>query len=176
MNALKQTNCTATRVFVALGSNLGNPLQQIDKAALALGAHEHITRIAMSKVYQSTPHGVKDQPDYLNSVLEIRTTLTPEALLQVLQSIEDEHGRTREIRWGARTLDLDIILFDTRVIETATLTIPHPRAHEREFVVQPLFDLDSELVIPGQGKVSDLRKHLPIETLKEIRNVKTYNG
>ncbi|MGY0398813.1 MAG: 2-amino-4-hydroxy-6-hydroxymethyldihydropteridine diphosphokinase [Ostreibacterium sp.] len=175
MNIKKSMAVSGTRAFIALGANLGNPIQQLDRAVLALGAKSGIIRIAMSKIYRSQPHGPKDQPDYLNAVLEVRTILSPKTLLSVLHDIEDSQGRIRQARWAARTIDLDLILFGDTIENSPSLTLPHPCAHEREFVIQPLIDLDKTLFIPKHGAVLELVKKLPVDTLEEIRNVKTYH-
>lgn len=164
-----------TRAFIAMGANLGNPLQQLDTAAMVLSAHERIACIAMSPLYKSIPHGVKNQPDFTNSVLEINTTLLPRELLCVLQHIETAQGRERNVRWGARTLDLDIILYGDVSLSSKTLTIPHPRAYQREFVIKPLFDLDHALILPGHGRVADIMLTLPLDNLTEIRHGITYH-
>ena len=162
------------RVFLALGANLGEPLVQIDAAVLALSEQSQINCIAMSPVYLSKPHGSQDQPDYMNAVMEIRTSLTPNKTLELLHKIENYLGRKRKIRWGARTLDLDIVLFGHVQMASEQLTIPHPRAHQREFVVKPLFDLDKDLSIPPHGKLSVLLQQLPVDTLEIVRDVKTH--
>lgn len=161
------------RAFIALGANLGEPLAQLDSATAAINQHPQIVCLRMSRVYGSKPHGPQDQPDFTNAVLEINTTLSAEQLLDVLQEIEQQHGRVRHEHWGARTLDLDILLFGNQIIATPRLTIPHPRAGEREFVIQPLADLDDKLNIPNQGNVGQLLQQLPIETMEIIRDVTT---
>lgn len=167
---------TGLRAFIALGANLGNPLQQLDTASSTLGEHPDITRIAMSKVYQSVPHGDTNQPDFFNAVLAIRTTLSARELLAVMHDIEHRQGRERKQRWGARTLDLDLILYGHDRINSKVLTLPHPRAHLREFVVKPLYDLDKSLIIPEQGGVADLLQALPLDNLTEIRDVTAYHN
>lgn len=162
------------RAFIALGANLGKPLAQLDSAVLALDQHDKVNCIAMSKVYVSKPHGVLDQPNFTNAVAEIYTTLSAEALLTLLQTLEARHGRQRISRWGARTLDLDLILYANHVINTPRLSVPHPRAHEREFVLQPLLDLDSTLSLPQQGSVQQLLQQLPNKSMEIIRDVTTY--
>ncbi len=172
--AMKDSDKThSVRAFIALGANLGEPLKQLDSAVASLNEQQGVTCIAMSKVYVSKPWGKTDQPDFTNAVLEIRTTLSAEQLLDILQKIELEHGRERKEHWGARTLDLDIILFGDEIINTERLTVPHPRAIEREFVIKPLADLDDNLVI-GQHSIKDLLNTLPIETMEVIRDVTTY--
>ncbi len=164
-----------TRAYIALGANLGEPLKQLDIAAQALDTQAGIRTIAMSPVYQSVPHGDIEQPDYFNAVLGVDTGLTPAELLAIMQAIETENGRQRTVRWGARTLDLDLILYGDLTQDDAELTIPHPRAHQREFVVKPLYDLDKALHIPEQGRVADLLATLPLDNLVEVRHGTTYH-
>lgn len=172
--ATSVANLQGVRAFVALGANLGEPLAQLDSAVAAIDQHPQIDCLSMSRVYLSKPQGPQDQPDFTNAVLEIHTRLSAEQLLDVLQQIEDNHGRERHQRWGARTLDLDIIVFANQCIHSPRLIIPHPRAYEREFVIQPLADLDENLVIPGQGNVGELLQQLPITTMEIIRDVTTH--
>lgn len=165
-------------VFVALGANVGQPLQQLDAASQAIDEHPQIHCMAMSKVYRSQPHGDVIQDDFLNAVLKITTTLSAEALLNELQRIEIEQGRDRSgnaQHWGPRMIDLDIILFADKMIKTPRLTVPHPLAHEREFVLLPLLDLDKNLTIAEKGNVRDLVQQLPTQTMEVIRDVTTYN-
>ncbi len=170
------------RVFIALGANLGNPVQQINSAVESIAAHPKINVTAMSKIYRSKPHGPQEQNDFINAVIEVRTSLPPLALLSELQKIEHQHGRQHDHqhdkgipRWGPRLLDLDIILYDDITMTSNTLTLPHPYAHQREFVIQPLCDLDDTLILPMYGKVSELLQHLPTDTLKEISHEQTFN-
>jgi 2-amino-4-hydroxy-6-hydroxymethyldihydropteridine diphosphokinase len=140
------------RAFIALGSNLG-------VGAYALnGALADINQLPDTRVLQVSPWyrsqaigGPADQPDYLNAVCEIDTALEPNSLLQALQHIEHCFGRERQVRWGPRTLDLDIICYDDLVSEDPELTLPHPRAHQRAFVIQPLADLAPTLCLQGQS-------------------------
>ncbi len=161
--------------FIALGANLGEPLAQLDAAVQQLNNNGDINCLAMSRVYQSRPHGPQDQADFFNAVVAIRTTLPPLDLLAVMQSIEDDLGRVRKRHWGERCIDLDLILYNDLILQTPTLTIPHPLAHAREFVVKPLYDLDSTLGIPGHGHVADLLLQLPTQHLTEVRSGTTYN-
>jgi len=112
-------------------------------------------------LFQSPPMGPQDQPDYLNAVALLETELGPERLLDGLQAIEDQHGRLRSRHWGERTLDLDILLYGDRQINTARLTVPHIGLAEREFVLYPLEKIQPELVVPGKGKLTDLIKACP---------------
>lgn len=147
-------------VFIALGSNLSDPLGQVQQAIAALKQLPQSHLIAVARFYRSHPLGPQDQPDYLNTVIELTTTLTAESLLDHLQAIERQHGRVRKAqRWGPRTLDLDILLFGQQIIHTERLTIPHYDMYNRQFVLYPLFDLSPHLVFPdGQTLVSRLNQ------------------
>lgn len=146
-----QLNERFEQVFVGLGSNLEDPIAQLDAGVGWLQSEAHISLLAVSGYYLSRPIGGPDnQPDFVNAVAEISTRLTPEALLRALQNIELRQHRIREEHWGPRTLDLDILLYGDAVISQPELTIPHPRMTERAFVLQPLADLAPELVIAGR--------------------------
>lgn len=138
-----------TRVFVALGSNLAQPLQQV-RAALTALDNVPLTRVSKcSSFYRSRPLGPQDQPDYLNAVVALETDLSAEQLLDHTQAIELEQGRERKAhRWGPRTLDLDILLFGDAVIDTARLTVPHYDMKNREFMLYPLAEIAPDLVFP----------------------------
>ena len=136
------------RAYVSLGSNLGDSLQTLREAAAALGGLG--TVVAASPVYETDPVGLKDQPAFLNAVVELDTTLEPLPLLDALLAIETDSGRERGIRFGPRTLDLDLIWYDGRRLESDRLTLPHPRAHEREFVLRPLCDIAPDLPLAGR--------------------------
>lgn len=142
------------RAVIALGANLGDPLATLREAVAAVSGLGAI--VAVSSVYDTDPIGGPDQPVYCNAVLLLETDLRPEALLSALQGIEHDHGRTRDVRWGARTLDLDIIDVDGRVSDDPQLTLPHPRAHERGFVLLPWLEIDPLAVIAGAGPVRTL--------------------
>ncbi len=149
--------------YVALGSNLGDSDKHIMDGLQALANHSNINFLNTSLFYQSKPHGPQDQPDYINAAVEFETILKPEALLDELQKIENENGRVREgvERWGARTLDLDLLFYGDETINTKRLTVPHPRICERAFVLYPLRDLllvtTTEQAIENQKdlKISD---------------------
>jgi 2-amino-4-hydroxy-6-hydroxymethyldihydropteridine diphosphokinase len=142
-----------TRAYVGLGSNLGNPAATLRAAAERLGA---LGRVAgASQIYETEPVGREQQPRFRNAVLALDTELEPLALLDGLQAIEAAFGRVRTIRWGPRTLDLDLIWQDAESIESPRLTLPHPRAHEREFVLRPLAELAPELRL-GDSTVRQL--------------------
>lgn len=144
-------------VYIGIGSNLQRPVQQVQDAIASLSRHPSFELQACSSFYLSAPIGLVDQPEFINAVCRLRTRLAPEKVLQQLQQIEDQAGRIRKgERWGPRTLDLDLLLYDDLELETATLVIPHPRMHERAFVLYPLQELASELEIPGRGPVREL--------------------
>lgn len=142
--------------FIGLGSNLDSPCSQLQRAANALREHSAIQSLTLSPLYQSKAVGPGKQDDYLNAVACFTTSLPPHSLLALLQSIENNHDRKREIRWGARTLDLDILLYDALEIDDATLTIPHPRMQDRSFVLLPLYDLAPDLILPNGQALSML--------------------
>lgn len=144
-------------VYIGLGSNLDNPLQQIRDALSGLRLMAVNGQIDVSPIYLTAPMGPQDQPDYYNGVAGFETTLDPQQLLRQLQAIENQHLRQRsDEQWGARTLDLDLLLYAGRLIHTPDLKVPHPRISERAFVLKPLSDIAMELDIPGQGKVKRL--------------------
>lgn len=143
--------------YIALGSNLGDPFAQANQAIRALQQLPQSKVIDVSPFYRSKPLGPQDQNDYLNAVIKMHTTLSPIALLDQLQAIEQSQGRVRkENRWGARTLDLDILLYDDLVIDSERLTIPHYHMKLREFVLYPLFDIEPQLILPDNEKLLDL--------------------
>jgi 2-amino-4-hydroxy-6-hydroxymethyldihydropteridine diphosphokinase len=137
------------RAYISLGSNLGDSLQTLRRAAVALGGLGAI--VAASPVYETDPVGLREQPAFLNAVVELDTTLEPLPLLDALLAIEADSGRERGIRFGPRTLDLDLIWYEGAVSDDARLTLPHPRAHEREFVLRPLCDIAPELSLAGRA-------------------------
>ena len=149
------------RAFVALGANLGARAQTLI-AALASLETEQTHVVAASGFLETKPVGPVEQPDYLNAAAELRTLLTPWELLSVLQAIELEHGRTREIHWGPRTLDLDLLMYDQLITEDPELVLPHPRMMERRFVLQPLCEISPWLVHPlTRQRMADVLRELP---------------
>ena len=148
-------------VYVGLGSNLSNPEQQIKAAVKALAKHDSFKITKLSSLYFSRPMGPQDQPDYMNAVVELSTMLEPLALLEQLQVIENKAGRIRkENRWGARVLDLDILLFNHRIINSEKLTVPHYGLKEREFVVIPLAEITKELTLPDGTDLKKLAENI----------------
>ena len=160
-----------TRAYIGMGSNLEDPPGQIKKALRALAMIPATSVIADSGLYLSKPMVLDSndqQPDYYNAVVLVETQLSAHALLDHLQQIEREQGRVRGERWGARTIDLDILLFDDHVINDERLTVPHPGLHQREFVLYPLQNIDSTLTIPGRGKLEQLVENCPDNGLKYL--------
>lgn len=138
-------------VYVALGSNLGVPESQLAQAVMALKKLPFSQNLKLSRWYKSAAiGGPVDQPDYINAACSFDTQLKPEQLLKALQNIENLAGRTREVRWGPRTLDLDIIWYEGFQSQSSLLSVPHPRAHERAFVLRPLKDLAANFELTGK--------------------------
>jgi len=143
--------------YIGLGCNLGEREATLVSAVAALSKHPSMSHVKCSSVYATAPMGPQDQPDYLNAVAAIQTSLDAHELLQTLQDIELDHGRTRDgERWGPRTLDLDLLLYARQIINTSVLTVPHPGISQRSFVLVPLSELDPELCIPGHGPIAPL--------------------
>lgn len=149
-----------SRAYIGLGSNLANPLVQVERAIQELNALQNTSCVACSPLYRTEAVG-PPQPDYINAVAALDTLLSPGALLTALQGIEQSHDRRRVIRWGPRTLDLDMLLFDDLCQDEPRLVLPHPRMHERAFVLYPLFDIAPQLIIPGHGSLAELRTRCP---------------
>lgn len=142
--------------IIALGSNLQQPAQQIRAALAALAAHPQITMERISSLYLTTPVGYADQPDFVNAVCAVQTSLDAVALLAVLNQIEADFGRERSFRNAPRTLDLDMIDYNHEYSDDPHLTLPHPRAHERSFVMKPLAEILPDFELGRYGKVADL--------------------
>ena len=149
-----------SRVVIALGANLGDRGTTLREAARAVLAIPGVVPVASSHEVESVALTVDGpdttRPPYRNGVVVVDTELTPTELLDALHEIEDDHGRVRTVRWGDRTLDLDIVAVDDELLDTPELTVPHPRAAERAFVLAPWLDADPEAVLPGVGPVADL--------------------
>jgi 2-amino-4-hydroxy-6-hydroxymethyldihydropteridine diphosphokinase len=140
------------RVFIGMGSNLGDRAVQIRKAVESIGMMPATEIVRMSSIYETSPVGIPDQPRFLNAVIEVSTRLVPRDVLKEVRKIEKELGRTEYRRWGPRTIDLDILLYDNDVIISDELTVPHPRMTERKFVLVPLAELDPAVVHPVEQK------------------------
>lgn len=146
------------RAVISLGANLGDREWTLMSAAEALNEVGEV--VAFSSFLENRAVGGPPQPDYLNAILILDTQLEPAELLRVCQAIEKIFGRTREEHWGPRTLDLDLITCDGIILESETLTLPHPRASERHFVLAPWLEIDNEAVLPGKGAVAQLLANL----------------
>ena len=157
------------RAYIGLGGNLEQPAERIRSARLAIQDLAGVQEAGFSSLYQSTPLGPQDQPDYVNAVMAIDVTLEPLDLLDRLQAIESAQGRVRVgERWGPRTLDLDILLYGDQILQLERLIVPHPGLASREFVLYPLEEIAPELRIPGLGLLSDLVRACPRRGLTVI--------
>ena len=145
----------SARAFIGLGANLGDPEAQVRTAIAAIAALPSTRLARASSMYRTAPLGYADQPDFVNAVAEIETELEPRELLAALQAIENRSGRERPFPNAPRTLDLDVLLYDDRVIHEPGLEIPHSRMHERAFVLAPLVEIDPAIEIPGHGRAVD---------------------
>lgn len=159
-----------TRAVIAFGANLGDREATIDSAVRALAETPGVELLAVSPIYE-TPAikdtGVdRDAPGYLNGVILVETVLEAHALLDVLQALEAQHGRVRAEHWGDRTLDLDLIDFGGTVSTDERLELPHPRAWQRAFVLQPWLDVEPDAVLPGRGPVAELRRDAHDEVVR----------
>lgn len=141
--------------YIGLGSNLDDPLAQVSQALEELGTLKHCQLLAQSPIYRSKPVGPQDQPDFINAVACVSTSLGPHDLLDRLQALEQQHLRVRKRHWGERTLDLDLLLFDQAIIRTPRLTVPHSQIAVRSFVLYPLADITPNLHIPGMGNLTE---------------------
>jgi len=144
-----------TVAYVGVGSNLGDREATIRAAISALPGV-----VAVSQLRETDPVGIIEQPAFLNGAVALETELSPRQLLAALLDVERELGRERRERWGPRTIDLDLLLYGGETVDEPGLTVPHPRLHERRFALEPLVELDPELLIPGRGRVADLLAEL----------------
>ena len=155
--------------FIGLGSNLNDPVAQLKTARQSIGQIKNLREIAFSSLYSSRPMGPSNQPNYVNAVVKVETTLSAFELLPALQRIEDLQGRMRiGDRWGPRTLDLDILLYSQDIIHTSTLTVPHYGIGERAFVLYPLAEICPSLKIPGRGPIKMLLETCPADGLERL--------
>lgn len=153
---------------IGLGANLADPEKQVRAALDELAATQGIVLERKSSLYRTAPIGYDNQPDFINAVARVRTTLEPQALLDALLDIERTHGRVREFLNAPRTLDLDVLLYEDRVINTDTLNVPHPRAHLRAFVLLPLLEVSPDVIIPGIGPASAWLAHCQDQPIQRI--------
>ena len=149
------------KAYVALGANLGDPPAQLEQALARMSRLPGTRLLACSRLYRTAPLGPAGQPDYCNAVAALDTVLAPEALLDALQGIEAESGRLRGEHWGARTLDLDLLMLDDLACATPRLTLPHPQLAHRRFVLQPLAEIAPGLELPGHGRIEARLAALP---------------
>ena len=140
--------------YVALGANLADPATQVRAALVALSQLASARLLRTSSLYRTAPVGVHGQPDFINAVVALETTLAPHALLAELFAVEARFGRRRDYRHAPRTLDLDLLLYDDRTIDTQELRVPHPRMHLRAFVLAPLVEIAPDCRIPGRGSAA----------------------
>ncbi len=159
----------AVDLYIGLGSNLDNPLQQVRQALIELAQLPYCKLIQHSQLYRSDPLGPQDQPDYINAVAQLRTQLQPEPLLDQLQALELRHHRIRRQHWGARTLDLDILLFGDLQIDSERLQVPHPYIAERSFVLYPLQEIAPALRFPNGDSITQLIARCDRGTLAPVQ-------
>ena len=158
-----------SQAVLALGANLGDPAAGLQTAVNALAGAGEV--VAVSSVYQTAPVGGPPQPDYLNAVLLLDTTLPPQELLAFAHAVESGAGRERRERWGPRTLDVDVIVYDDLVSSDPSLTLPHPRAHERGFVLVPWAEIAPEAALPGHGRIAKLLETVDTSDVRRIDDV-----
>ncbi|AUH51899.1 2-amino-4-hydroxy-6-hydroxymethyldihydropteridine diphosphokinase [Chromobacterium sp. ATCC 53434] len=157
-----------TLAYVALGSNLEQPDRQVRAALAALGHLAGTTLLRHSSLYRTTPVGYADQPDFINAVALLDTALPPDGLLDELLALEQRFGRERSFRNAPRVLDLDLLYYDGIFLEDARLTLPHPRMHQRAFVMAPLAEIAAGTVLPGVGDVSALAAALGADGIERL--------
>jgi len=149
------------QVYIGLGSNLGDSQQLLEQACAQISLWPSVKDLRVSKWYRSRPQGPQDQPDFVNGACGFLTCLAPEALLDQLQALESAMGRVKQRHWGERLIDLDIICYAERLLKTERLSLPHPMAAQRDFVLVPLLDLAPGLVLPGYGSIESCLASLP---------------
>ena len=154
--------------YIALGSNLGDPESNLRQAIAALAELAQVQFVGASSLYRSAALGHADQPDFINAVAQLSTGLAPQALLAALLAIENRFGRERSFRNAPRTLDLDLLLYNAQTIAEPGLTVPHPRMHERAFVLAPLIEIAPACVLPGMGRAADWLARCRGQTLIRI--------
>jgi len=159
-----------SRVVLALGSNLGSRLENLQGAVDALFDAPGLDFRAASPVYETAPVGGPEQPDYLNAVITADTALPSRAILDRAHGVEEAFGRVREVTWGPRTLDVDLIVCGDEISDDPGLTLPHPRAHERAFVLAPWHDIEPDAEIPGRGRVDELLTAVGLDGVRRARD------
>ena len=167
---------SARRVAFGLGGNLGDIVGALRGAVAWLSAHPLIEVVAVSSLYRTAPVGGPEQPDFLNAVVIAASDADPARLLALAHEVEDTFGRTREVRWGPRTLDVDLLAVGDIVSDRPDLTLPHPRAHLRGFVLIPWAEVDPQFVVPGRGSVGQLAASLPAQQRAGVVAVPAHGG
>jgi 2-amino-4-hydroxy-6-hydroxymethyldihydropteridine diphosphokinase len=158
-------------VYIGLGSNLAEPRVQVENGLRALSGLAQTRLMRHSRLYRSAPWGHADQPEFINAVAQVDTSLAPHDLLDALLAIERNAGRQRDAtRWGPRVLDLDILAYGDVAIDEPGLHLPHPHLHERAFVLMPLCELAPELQIPGRGRADELLARLDTSTCRVLES------
>ncbi len=157
-----------SKIYIALGSNLEEPSQQIYKAINLINSIDELSVTHTSSLYKTKPIGKVDQPDFINAAIKLEGDISPENLHTALQDIETQAGRIRMELNEPRTLDLDILLIDDLIMKTKKLTVPHPRMHQRQFVIVPLYEINQKLNIPGIGPIDKILKSLPDQGVVKI--------
>ena len=167
MNRLRRKS---TVCYIGLGSNLDDPAEQVERAFEFLRAVPEIRLLSRSSLYRSGPIGPLDQPEYVNAVAKISTTLDARELLEALKRIERLRGRKRGVRWGPRVLDLDLLVYGHECVDELHLKVPHPGIAERNFVLLPLMEVAPGLTVPGLGRIADIPVNMhepPIARIEE---------
>lgn len=167
---------TVSISFLSLGSNLGDRLAHLTAAINQLANNPQIQILKVSSVYQTKPVGGPTQDDFLNAVVKIETEMLPKQLLAFVQSIENAQNRTRDIRWGPRTLDIDVLSYDDLVSLDEELTLPHPRIAQRAFVLVPLFEIEPYGQISGLGQIAQLYNQIPKDDVQLNSDMKLPEG
>ena len=157
-----------TLAYVGIGSNLDGPREQVQQAFDELEKIPRTRLTRRSSLYRSAPMGYADQPEFVNAVGELDSALSPMEILQQLQQIENRRGRDRSFPNAPRTLDLDLLLFDSESVNSETLTLPHPRMHERAFVLKPLLEIAPDAFIPGIGPAKSSLEKIPLQKAERI--------
>ncbi len=155
-----------TQAFIGIGSNLADPLRQVQTAIRELSQLPNSTFLKSSSLYRTKPLGPSAQPDFINAVVALETALSPLSLLDALQALELQHGRVRNLRWGPRTLDLDLLLYEQLELKSARLILPHPGLKSRIFVLKPLAEIAPALILPSGESITTLLAQCDDEIIK----------
>ena len=166
----QQTSTTVHTAYLALGSNLENPFSQVKQAVSTIAAHQDMALVTVSSAYKTPPWGITDQPDFINAMVSITTTLSPTQLLQACKKIESDQRRVKTFRWGPRIIDVDIIHIEGVSLNSEELTIPHPRFHERAFVLLPFVEIAPNIKI-GDRILTEIIKDFSINNQSSIDEV-----